>query len=257
MHYPVEQREVTLLDETRSVYCVGRGPAVVVMHEVPGLHPGVVEFGRIVAAAGFRAYMPSLFGTPFKPMTASYALTSIARACVSREFATWATHKSSPLTEWLRALARMAHAECGGSGVGAIGMCMTGGFALAMMVEDVVIAPVLCQPSVPFPITRAHKSDLGIDRAALARIRERTDVCVLGLRFTGDPMVPRQRFEHLREQLGDRFIAIEIDSSFGNPHGIPRNAHSVLTFHLVDQPDHPTRIALDRVLDFFRERLVA
>jgi dienelactone hydrolase len=79
---------------------------------------------------------------------------------------------------------------------------------------------------------------------------------VLGLRFTKDRMVPAERFERLREELGDRFIAVEIDSSAGNPHGIPRTAHSVLTLHRVDRPGHPTADALDRVLAFFRERLV-
>jgi dienelactone hydrolase len=252
-----EERSLELLGVTRAVYCTGTGPAVIVMHEAPGLHPGVLEFARIVAAAGFRAYLPSLIGTPGKPMSPGYALQTIARACVSSEFTTWATGKTSPITDWLRALARLAHAECGGPGVGAIGMCMTGGFALAMLVEDVVIAPVLSQPSLPFAVTRAQRRDLGITDATLARIRERTEVCVLGLRFTGDPLVPRARFDRLRSELGDRFIAVEIDSTWGNPHGIPRTAHSVLTHHRVARPGHPTQAALERVVEFLRERLVA
>ena len=52
-------------------------------------------------------------------------------------------------------------------------------------------------------------------------------------------------------------MAVEIDSSPGNPHGIDRRAHSVVTEHLVDEPGHPTRDALDQVLDLFRERLLA
>jgi len=134
-------------------------------------------------------------------------------------------------------------------------MCLTGGFALAMMVDDIVVAPVLSQPSMPFPVTRAHRRDLGISDADLATIKRRTDVCVMGLRFTSDVLVPAARFARLREELGDRFIAIEIDSSRGNPHGIPRRAHSVLSFDYVDTPGHPTRVALDRVLAFFAERL--
>jgi dienelactone hydrolase len=253
----LDERRITLCGETRSVYCTGSGPGVIVMHEMPGLYPAVIDFGRIVAAAGFRVYMPLLIGTAFRPMSAPYALQSMARACVSREFTTWAVGKTSPITRWLRALAHVARDECGGSGVGAIGMCLTGGFALAMMVDDVVTAPVLSQPSLPFGVTRAQKRDLGIDDAALARIRERTDVCVLGLRFTGDPLVPEERFQRLRDELGDRFIAVEIDSHFGNPHNIPRTAHSVLTFHRVDRPDHPTQLALERVLAFLRERLAS
>lgn len=252
----LEERSITLLGQTKQVFCTGSGPAVIVMHEAPGLYPSVVEFGNLVAAEGFRVFMPSLIGTPFRPMGVRYSLQTIARACVSREFTTWATNRTSPITDWLRELAKLAFGECGGNGVGAIGMCLTGGFALAMMVEDCVTAPVLSQPSLPFGVTSAQRRDLGIDDAALARIRERTDVCVLGLRFTGDVMVPAERFQRLRDELGDRFIAIEIDSRRGNPDGIPRIAHSVLTLHRVDRPGHPTHQALERVLEFLRERLV-
>jgi dienelactone hydrolase len=250
------REEVTYVGTTYPVYRGGAGPAVIVMHEIPNLHPGVIEFGRRVIAAGFTAYMPSLFGVPGAPVTIATNARSMLRACISREFATWATHKTSPITTWLRALAKDAHAACGGPGVGAVGMCLTGGFALAMMVDDTTVAPVLSQPSVPFPVTSAHRRDLGISDEDLDVIRRR-DTCVMGLRFTRDPLVPAARFARLREELGDRFIGIEIDSSRGNPHGIPRSAHSVLAHHYVDTPGHPTRVALDRVLAFFSERLLA
>jgi dienelactone hydrolase len=241
---------------TRTVYRGGTGPAVIVMHEVPGLHPGVVAFGRRVIAAGFSVYMPSLFGEPGVAMTGAYTARSLLRACVSREFATWATNKTSPIITWLRALARDAHRACGGPGVGAVGMCLTGGFALAMMVDDIMLAPVLSQPSVPFPLSAAHRRDLGVSATDLATIRNR-DTCVMGLRFTGDRLVPAERFARLREELGDRFIAIEIDSRPGNPHGIPRLAHSVLSHDFVDEPGHPTRQAADRVIAFYRDKLSA
>ena len=253
----LDRTDVTFDGVTRTVFRGGTGPAVIVMHEIPNLHPGVIAFGRRVIAAGFTVYMPSLFGEPGAAVTPLSTTRSIARACVSREFATWATHATSPVTRWLRALARDAHAACGGPGVGALGMCLTGGFALAMMVDDAVIAPVLSQPSVPFPVSRAHRRDLGVSEDDLAVIRARHDVCVLGLRFTGDALVPAARFERLRAELGDRFLAVEIDSSRGNAHGIGRRAHSVLSHDYVDTPGHPTRLALDQVLGFFRERLHA
>jgi len=251
--------EATYDGITHPVYRGGDGPAVIVIHEIPGLHPQVVAFGRRLIAAGMTAYFPSLFGVPGKPVSTGYMMQQLARACVSREFATWATHRTSPIVTWLRALAKDAHAACGGPGVGAVGMCLTGGFALAMMVDDVVVAPVLSQPSVPFALTASQKRDLGLDDAGLARVRERAQsgTCVMGLRFTHDRAVPRERFDRLREELGDKFIAVEIDSSPGNPHGIPRSAHSVLTQHFVDEPGHPTRDALDRVIGFFRDRLIA
>lgn len=257
--YPdFERRELTFRDVTRSVFVKGTGPAVVVMHEAPGLYPGVADFGRRVADAGFTVYMPSLIGSPGKPMGPTYALQTLARACVASEFTIWATKQNSAITDWLRDLAKFAHAECGGPGVGAVGMCLTGGFALAMMVDGVVIAPVLSQPSLPFAVTPERKRDLGIDDATLERVKDRAaqGACVMGLRFTGDLLVPKERFARLREELGDDFIAVEIDSSLGNPHGIPPWAHSVLVYDHVARPDHPTEQALERVLAFYRERLL-
>lgn len=258
--YPdFEQLELTFLGQTRTVFRAGRGPAIIVMHEIPGLYPAVVEFGRRVISAGFSVYMPSLIGTPGKPFSQAYAVQSLSRACVAREFTVWATRENSPITAWLRELARHADVECGGRGVGAVGMCLTGGFALAMMVDDRVKAPVLSQPSLPLAFTAAQRSDLGIDDATLARVKERAKagVCVMGLRFTKDRLVPRQRFDRLRRELGDRFVAVEIDSSRGNPHKISARAHSVLSFDFVDEPGHPTRAAFDQVIGFFRSELLA
>ena len=241
----------------RDVYRIGIGPAVIVISEMPGITPLVAQFGRRVAAAGCTAVLPHLFGDPGRPLSIGYGLRSMGPACISREFSCLALHKTSPVTAWLRKLAAAEHARCGGPGVGVVGMCFTGGFALAMMVDDVVLAPVLSQPSLPFPITKKHKADLGISEADLARVKERTaaGTCLLGLRFTHDPLCFPQRFETLRRELGDRFIAVEIDSAPGNPYGHPKQAHSVLTDHLIDEPGTPTRAALDQTLSFFREQL--
>jgi dienelactone hydrolase len=243
---------------TRSVYAGGSGPAVIVIHEIPGLHPEVVAFAHKVVEAGFSVRMPSLFGTPGREVSAGYAFGTLAKACVAKEFTTFALDRTSPVIGWLRRLAVEAHEECGGPGVGAVGMCFTGGFALGMMVDDVMLAPVLSQPSLPFGVTRARRAAVGISDADLAQVKERAarGACLLGLRFTDDRAVPQARFDTLRRELGDAFIAVEIDSSKGNPHGIPRSAHSVLTQHFVDAPGHPTRDALDRVLAFFTERLL-
>jgi dienelactone hydrolase len=243
---------------TRSVYAAGRGPAVIVIHEIPGLHPQVIAFGRRVVDAGYSVRMPSLFGTPGREVTPGYTVATLAKACVAKEFAAFALDRTSPIIGWLRRLAAQAHDECGGPGVGALGMCFTGGFALGMMVDDAMLAPVLSQPSLPFPVTASRRRAVGVSDADLARVKERAaqGACLLGLRFTDDRAVPDARFDALRRELGDAFIAVEIDSSKDNPHGIPRTAHSVLTQHFVDEPGHPTRDALDRVLEFFRERLL-
>src|SRR5262245_42608161 len=113
---------------TKTVYRRGAGPGVVIVHEVPGITPPVEAFANRVADAGFTVFIPHLFGTPGKPLSVGYALGQMARACISREFHVLASGRSSPITIWLRALCRHAHAECGGRGIGAIGMCLTGNF---------------------------------------------------------------------------------------------------------------------------------
>jgi len=244
--------------KSRRVFRHGTGPAVIVIAEVPGITPEVVAFADRVHDLGCTAVLPHLFGVPGEPASARNATQVLAWTCLSREFATFATGKTSPVIDWLRALGRHELDRCGGPGIGAVGMCLTGGFALAMMVDDAVLAPVLSQPSLPFPVSRRHRRDLGISAADLEMVRERASagVEVLGLRFAGDIACPPERFERLRRELGDAFIGVEIDSTPGNPHGIKKRAHSVLTDELVDEPGHPTRDALDRVLGFLRSRLL-
>jgi dienelactone hydrolase len=253
-----EQSSFTHDGITHDVYKAGSGPAVIVVHEMPGLHPGVAAFARRVVDQGFTVWMPSLFGTPNKKVSVGYVMGSMSHGvCVSKELHAFALDGPGPVMGWMRALAAAAHAACGGPGVGALGMCFTGGFALGMMVDERMLAPVLSQPSLPFAVGKYRKANPGVSDADLERIKDRAarGACVMGLRFTADKAVPRARFDTLRRELGDAFIAIEIDSSKGNSHGIKSSAHSVLTLHLVDEPGHPTREALDRVLAFFHERL--
>jgi len=253
-----ERSDFTAQGTTRAVYRTGSGPAVIVISEIPGITPKVARFAREVAGIGCTAVLPHLFGDDGREPSVPYALASIVRGCVSREFTVLALNRTSPVTTWLRTLARAEHERCGGPGVGAVGMCFTGGFALAMMVDDAVVAPVLSQPSLPFPIGRSRRRALGISDADVERVVDRVaaGVCVLGLRFSGDKASPPERFAALRELLGDGFVGVEIDSSPGNPYGHRRGAHSVLTEDLDDRPGTPTREALDQVLDLFRTRLL-
>jgi dienelactone hydrolase len=241
------------------VFRRGAGPAVIVLAEIPGITPKVVEFADRVVELGCTAVLPHLFGEPgAEPSVGNEMSLILWASCVSRDFTTWMTGRTSPVTEWLRALGRHEHERCGGPGIGAVGMCFTGGFALAMMVEEIMLAPVLSQPSLPYPVSRRHKRDLGISDSDLAKVKERAaaGVEVLGLRFTCDIAAPAARFARLREELGDAFVGVEIDSAPGNPHGIRKRAHSVLTEDLVDEPGHPTRDALDQVLELLRTRLL-
>ena len=260
-----ERRTFAHDGKARTVFRKGSGPAVVVITEIPGITPKVIAFADRVAAMGCTAVLPQLFGEPGRdPMaggrasTAAYALSSIVPACISREFTVLATGRTSPVVAWLRALAADEHGRCGGPGVGAVGMCFTGGFALAMAVDEHMLAPVLSQPSLPFALTAGAKRSIDISPAELEIVKGRCaaeGLQVLGLRFRGDRLVPAERFEFLAEQLGDAFVAIELDDDAANPDAA-MSPHSVLTEHLVDEPGQPTRAALDRVLDLFRTKLL-
>src|SRR6202035_1513427 len=148
---------------THDVYRRGDGPGVVLIPEVPGIHPGVLGLGNHLVDNGFTVAIPSLFGE-----------------------------------------------------------CFTGGFALAAAVDDAVLAPVLSQPSVPFPLTPRQRRDPGVSDLELNAFKDRAvneGLCAIGLRFSEDRMSPGERFTTLKERLGDAFEVIEIDSRPGNEHG--------------------------------------
>jgi len=245
---------------TRKVYRRGSGPAVIVMHEMPGLHPQVIRLADRVAAAGMTVFLPVLFGEAGRPVSTGYALREmLIGICIRREVrgVGRASDRSSPIIDWLRALARKAHAECGGRGVGAVGMCFTGGFALAMMTEPAVVAPVLSQPSLPLTFgskKRAAGMNVYPEEVECARRRFKDeDLSMIGLRFFGDSFVPDARFDNYKRTFGDRFEAIEIDPKYAEPG--PMAPHSVLTINLVDRPGTPTKRAEERVIEFFKQRV--
>lgn len=235
--------EFTADGRTRAVFRRGLGPGVVVIHEIPGITPKVAAFANDLVSNGFTVVMPSLVGAPGRSVSGPYGTASMVKVCVAREFTTWALQRTSPIVTWLRALAVDLHASVGGPGVGAVGMCFSGGFALGMMVDSVMIAPVLSQPSLPFALGRpARHADLNLSPGDAERVAERAALgCeVLGLRFDQDKLVGT-RFESLRALLGDAFITVEL------PSGSKRD-HSVLT----EQRDEAS---VQRVIDFLQAKL--
>lgn len=234
-----ERGEHTAGGTTHPVYRKGEGPGVIVIHEIPGLTPGVIAFGQEVVDAGFTVVMPHLFGETERGVSVPYAVASVRHVCVSNEFTKLATGVTTPVAGWLRSLARDLHGELGGPGVGALGMCFTGGFALAMMVDHAVAAPVLAQPSAPFAVTPKRSRDVNLSPADLAVVKQRAAAgCqVMGLRYTGDRAVGK-RFETLTRELGENFVRVEF----------PGTKHAVLTLHRQQE-------AVDRVLAFFRDKL--
>lgn len=255
-----QNREIHLNGVGKQVHVAGEGPAVIVMAEMPGISPQVARFARWVRDAGFTVYMPSLFGTDGTVPTADEGLQVVQRACVSAEFRAFAGKGTSPVTNWLRALARFAHEECGGPGVGAIGMCFTGNFALSMMLEPSMLAPVLAQPSLPLDDPAALESPPEELAAVRARL-ESEDLTVLAYRFEGDRICRAERFAAYADALGDRFkptvlpnssAGSDVDPFFKKHVPYP---HSVVTQHLIDGSGEPTIQARDSMLAFFSARL--
>lgn len=243
---------------TYDVYRKGEGPGVVLIPEMPGLHPGVLALGNHLVDNGFTVAAPSIFGTPGAPALRPGAVPVLLKGCVAKEFAALATNADRPAAHYLRALARDLNERTPGKGVGVIGQCFTGGFALAAAVDDSVLAPVLSQPSLPLPLTGKHKRDPGMSEAELQVVERRTredGLCALALRFSEDPMAPGERFATLKARLGDAFEVIEINSAKGNPDGLSRMAHSVLTDQVREVDGHPAYEARKRVVAFLKERL--
>lgn len=235
--------EFSAQEITHPVYVRGSGPGVLLMHELPGMVPQCVELGTFIAAQGFRVFLPLLFG---EAGVRGSVLGITARLCVSREFRLFAQRESSPVTRWLRALCvDRIRPECPGPGIGAIGMCLTGGFVLSLFVSDLLLAPVICQPGLPFGVTGASHAALGVSDADVAEA-EASPVPILGFRFQNDRICRAERFATLRQRFGGRFEG----------HEIPGDQHSVLTIDFVNSPDHPTFGARQRVVAFLRERLL-
>jgi len=254
-------RDITLLDVTKRVYVTGEGPAVIVMAEMPGISPHVARFARWVREAGFTVYMPSLFGRDGAVAGSDEAAGVFRHACVSAEFRAFGAGAASPVTQWLRALARHAHTASGGPGVGAIGMCFTGNFALTMMLEPAMLAPVLSQPSLPLDDAGGLEISAE-DLAVVADRLRREDLTVLAYRFAGDAFCRGERFAAYAAALGERFTPRVLPDSAANPGPRPpffdkfvTSPHSVVTVDLIDEAGQPTLAARDEILAFFRQRL--
>src|ERR1700744_2216212 len=157
----------------------------------------MLRFAARIVEASITVFLQSLFGEPGRPRSTGYEIVTLLNAiCIRREFNVWSAGKSSPIVEWLRALARKAHGECGGKGVGAVGMCFTGGFALAMMTEPAVVAPVLSQPSMPIT-ARAGKRSIDVSAEEFACAKKRfadENLSAIGLRFKSDKLGAGGRF---------------------------------------------------------------
>jgi dienelactone hydrolase len=220
---------------THQVYEAGDGPPVVLLHELPGMMPECIDLGLILARR-FHVYLPLLFGEP-----GEFAMVrNLLRLCVSHEIHAFAAHRTSPLVDWIRALCRRAKERSQAPGVGIVGMCLTGGFALAAVADESVLGAVVAQPSLPLLV---HKASLGMspqDAEAVKRhAAELGPGCVLGLRYKDDSLAPRAKLATIKSLIGDGFRSREY----------PGRDHATLTAHR--QPE-----ALSETIAFLSERLI-
>jgi dienelactone hydrolase len=238
-----DQLEFQDRDISHTVFTKGLGRGVIITHELPGMTPECAALGERVVAAGYRVFMPLLFGVPLE----NALVRNVARICISREFSVFQAGKTSPIVDWLRALCRKAWAECGGPGVGVIGMCLTGNFAITLLAEPSVFAPVTCQPTLPLGFSNTAK-ELAMstkDLEAVKRRAQQENIPLLGFRFQGDTLCRAEKFTRIREELGERFRATHL----------PGRGHCTLTQDYVDEEHHSTRKAFETILTFLHERL--
>jgi len=241
-------------DMAHPVLVAGEGPGVILMHELPGFVPEFWRLAHWLVGAGFRVYAPALYdpaGTPHEELVQVHGkVGGMARACVSREIRLFARTGGSPISDWLRTLALEVHEECGGPGVGAIGLCLTGNFAWSVAVEPSVIAAVAGEPALPFNAA----GSVHLDPHDAKALTQREGLEIMALRFDGDPSCKAARFAALEDLLGDRLEARVLPDDAKNPLGNPF-PHAVLTKDLIAEDGQPTFEAARDVLAFLSYRL--
>ena len=227
-----------------DVYNRGEGPPVVLIQELPGIGTETLALADKLIDAGFSVVLPHLFGALEK----TSLMGNFARVmCMRREFALFAANRSSPIVDWLRALCRNVRDVRNVSGVGVIGMCLTGNFAISLIGDDSVLAAVSAQPAMPFHKQGAlHMSTEEIEdsRAALDDKGP-----MMGFRFEEDKLSTAAKFHCIHEAFnGGGAERVRLTT-------LPGPGHSVFTLDFVDEEGHPTKEALNSVIDYFSASL--
>ena len=229
---------------THDVYARGEGPPVVLVQELPGIGKESLRLADRLVEAGYEVVIPHLFGPIGRTAMGSNLLRVM---CLRREFRLFAKRKSSPIVDWLRALCDDLRKSRGVAGVGVIGMCLTGNFAITLIGDDSVLAAVASQPAMPFNKQNAlHLSD---EEIAASRSALELKGPMLALRFEDDKMCSQEKFDCIRDNFNDDGEErIKLRTLQGD-------GHSVLTLDFVDEEGHPTREALKEVMDYFHRSL--
>ena len=233
--------------ERRIIVSKSSGPPVVILHEVFGVTESLMAFAEMIQAAGFRVYMPVLFGSPEpKKMNAAGIAKGTAEfLCVQHQFRVFSSNDSGPWADWLRYLADWASSDSGHAKVGAIGLCLTGNFALSMAVNDKVAAPVLGEPSLPFLVDGLHLTPDELDKLK-QRVAEGLEV--RAYRYVTDKKCKAALFLKLESELAPGFTGTTLPTM--------EKLHSVFTEHLRDADGQLRHDKVQEVIDFLRSRLV-
>lgn len=227
-----------------DVYRRGTGSPVVLIQELPGIGRETLRLADRLVEQGFAVVLPHLFGPLGKTSIAGNTLRVF---CMRREFELFARNRSSPIVDWLKALCRQLKSDSGARGVGVIGMCLTGNFAISLMADDAVLAAVASQPSLPLAIPSAlhmSASELSAVKAGIDR-----NAPIMALRFADDRLCSAEKFAAIDRALNTPSQQrVELKT-------LPGEGHSVLTIDFVDREGEPTHQALQNVLAYFKRQL--
>lgn len=232
---------------SHDLYAGGAGPTVILIHELGGLDVTTLDIADHLCTAGFRVVLPVLVGRARREGTAGSAALNWIRICISREVHVFLTGRTSPVAVWLRALCqreRGAH-----PGVGVVGMCFSGGFALAAAVDESVLAAVASQPALPWPLLPGAGRDLGLSPRDVACVRSRFADGTLGVmaaRYTLDTKAARERIQRYKTEFGTDVVIEPI----GTEHSVLARAAHPTT------PDPAAVPALEATLELLRSRLL-
>ena len=229
---------------SHDIYHRGSGAPVVLIQELPGIGQETLALADRLIAAGFEVIMPHLFG-PIGKISIGGNLVRVL--CLRKEFNVLASNKSSPIVDWLKLLCREVSQCRGVSGVGVIGMCLTGNFAISLIADDSVLAAVASQPAMPF----FKQGALHMSAEEVTDIRNALDQkgSMRVLRFEDDPLCTSEKSECIHKAFNDPGARRVEEVT------LPGKGHSVLTLDFVDEAGHPTRAALDNVVAYFTQRL--
>jgi dienelactone hydrolase len=229
-----------------DVYEGGTGPTVILIHEAGGLEHTTLDIADRLWAEGFRVLLPVLVGRPHADGSGSSVVANLLKLCVSREVFVFLTGRTSRIATWLRALA--AREKGDHPGVGVIGMCFSGGFALAAAVDESVIAAIASEPALPWPLLPGSGADLGLSPDDLACVRERHRDGKFGFfatRYTLDRGSPAARIERIKTEFGTDVVIEPI----GTAHSVLANAAHPET------PDPVAVPALEATIALLKARL--